>query len=134
MRVIVCGSRSWHNRVPIIDRLADLPSGTTVVTGYDPERDKPGGVDRIAYQEAQKLGLEVEVWPAAVFQSDKISAKVAPLVRNRHMAKLGADRCIAFWDGRSTGTAHMRDRALEHGIPVEMNYAQPGPHWEIIRP
>lgn len=120
MRVIVFGSRGWHNRAPIIDRLCDLPSDTTVVVGYDPERDKPAGVDRIAYQEAQKLGLRVEPHPAAAFVSPTISPKRAPLERNKHMASLGADLAIGFWDGRSTGTAHMRDRAREHGIPVEM--------------
>lgn len=120
MRVIVCGSRSWHNRAPIIARLYDLPTDSVIIVGYDPDRDTPPGVDRIAYQEAQKLGLMVEPHPAANFVNDKISPKVAPLVRNTHMASLGADLCIAFWDGHSTGTAHMRDRAREKGIPVEV--------------
>lgn len=119
MRVIVCGSRSWHNRAPIIARLFDLPTDTVIVVGYDPKRDRPQGVDRIAYQEAQKLGLMVETHPAADFRSDKVSGKVAPLVRNQHMANLGAHLCIAFWDGRSGGTLHMMDRARNAGIPVE---------------
>lgn len=119
MRVIVCGSRSWWNRSPIIARLFDLPVDSTIVVGYDPKRDKPQGVDRIAYQEAQKLGLMVEPHPAADHQSEQIDGKVAPLVRNQHMANLGADLCIAFWDGRSSGTAHMMDRAEKKGIPVE---------------
>jgi hypothetical protein len=41
-------------------------------------------------------------------------------MRNEEMAALGADLCIAFWDGRSTGTKDMVDRAYDHGIEVEL--------------
>lgn len=30
------------------------------------------------------------------------------------------DRVLAFWDGRSRGTAHMIARAVEAGTPVEI--------------
>jgi hypothetical protein len=36
------------------------------------------------------------------------------------MAELGADLCIAFWDGRSKGTSHMIETARSHEIPVEI--------------
>jgi hypothetical protein len=106
MRVIVCGSRGWRDRDAVTNRLADLPGESTVVHG------NAGGADRIAHQEAQKLGLLVESHPAAEYGH--------PLARNRAMAALGAELCIAFWDGRSTGTAHMMTQAREHGIPVEV--------------
>ena len=108
----MCGSRRWSDRKAIIDRLADLPDpgSVTIVHG------NAQGADRIAHQEAQKLGLLVEPHPADWGGL----GKRAGLVRNTLMAALGADLCIAFWDGRSTGTAHMIEQARSRGIPVEI--------------
>lgn len=111
MRVIVCGSRRWRDRKAIVDRLFDLPGDSTVVHGG------AGGADSIAHQEAQKLGLLVEVHRPDYERHPK---KAAPLLRNRHMASLGADLCIAFWDGRSNGTRHMVSEAAAYDIPVEI--------------
>ena len=110
MRVIVCGSRDWHDRARISDRLADLPGTSTVVQGG------AKGADRIALQEAQKLGLLVETHDA----DWSTYGKRAGLIRNTGMAEFGADLCIAFWDGRSTGTYHMMGEAMKYGIPVEV--------------
>lgn len=109
-RVIVCGSRRWHDRQRIADRLGDLPGDTTIVHGG------AQGADRLAMQEAQKWGLLVEEHRAEW----GTYGKRAGLLRNTHMAVLGANLCIAFWDGRSTGTQHMIDQARERGIPVEV--------------
>lgn len=109
VRVIVCGSRKWRDRDRITARLFDLPTDATVIQGG------AQGADRIARQEAEKLGLLVEEHPA-----DWSLGKRAGLVRNSHMAALGADLCIAFWDGRSTGTAHMMEEARKRDIPVEV--------------
>ena len=116
MRVLVCGSRHWQDRDPIIDRLADLPGTSTIVVGYDPEHDRPQGVDRIAYQEAQKLGLLVEPHPALWEKY----GKSAGFRRNTEMVDLGADLCIAFWDGKSNGTKDTMTKAEEVNIPVEI--------------
>jgi SLOG family YspA-like protein len=110
VRVIVCGSRRWRDRAAIANRLYDLPVDSTVVHG------NAQGADRIAHQEAQKLGLLVEPHPAEWGSL----GKRAGLIRNTLMASLGADLCLAFWDGRSTGTAHMMTEAEKRGIPVEV--------------
>lgn len=110
MRVIICGSREWTDRDAIANRLFDLPTDTVIVHGA------ARGADRIAGQEAQKLGLLVEEHPA----DWDYYGKRAGFVRNDRMAKLGADLCIAFWDGRSSGTAMMVDLAEKHGIPIEL--------------
>lgn len=110
MRVIVCGSRAWTDREQIAERLSQLPGTATVVHGC------AKGADRIAGQEAQKLGLLVEEHPA----DWEKHGKRAGYVRNAHMANLGADLCLAFWDGRSRGTAMMADLADENGIPLEL--------------
>lgn len=38
------------------------------------------------------------------------------------MAALGADLCIAFWDGSSSGTLDMMERAAKYGIPIEVQH------------
>jgi hypothetical protein len=113
VRVIVCGSRKWRDRAAIIARLVQLPPRDDTVVVHGGAK----GADRIAHQEAQKLGLLVEVHEP---DYETYSAKRAPLIRNEAMAGLGADLCIAFWDGRSTGTQHMMTVASAAGIPVEV--------------
>jgi len=113
-RVIVCGSRGWRDRERIAARLADCPSDTVVVHGA------AKGADRIAHKEALKLGLLVEPHDYRRFISPTVAPGRAPLVRNSHMAALGADLCIAFWDGQSTGTQDMTRKAKARGIPVEV--------------
>jgi hypothetical protein len=44
----------------------------------------------------------------------------APLRRNTEMASRGT-RLVAFWDGRSTGTAHMISQAKVKGLPVDIH-------------
>lgn len=112
MRVIVCGSRDWNYRQTISDRLALLPAEDDTVVVHGAAR----GADRMAEQEAQKLGLLVEAHPA----NWNDEGKMAGFSRNERMASLGADLCIAFWDGRSNGTRDMMQRAEAHGIPVEV--------------
>ena len=120
MRVIVTGSREVGAdpnvaRRIIEDRLYRLaveasPKNVTIVHGA------ARGVDRIACQEAEKAGLLVEAHPA----NWETHGKAAGFIRNEHMAELGADLCIAFWDGRSNGTRDMITRAEGYGIPVEV--------------
>lgn len=109
-RVIVCGSRRWHDRPAISERLGELDPGAVIVHG------NAQGADRIAADEAGKWGMLVEPHPADWNRH----GKRAGLIRNEEMAELGADLCIAFWDGSSTGTAHMIEEARRHGIPVEI--------------
>jgi len=46
--------------------------------------------------------------------------KAAGMIRNREMARAGADLCLAFWDGLSKGTAGMISEAVRAGIPVRI--------------
>jgi hypothetical protein len=113
--VIVCGSRHWQDRERIADRLFDLSLetenlGCTIVHG------NAKGADKIAAQEAPKIGLLVEAHPA----DWEHHGKRAGPIRNIEMADAGADLCIAFWDGQSKGTNHMLTVAQERGIPVEV--------------
>ncbi len=114
-RVIVCGSREVGRdpniaRATISARLAELPGHVVIVHGG------ARGVDRIAGQEAEKLGLLLDVFPAD-WERD---GKAAGFIRNQRMIDVGADLVIAFWDGKSNGTRHTITRAEHAGIPVEV--------------
>jgi hypothetical protein len=115
MRVIVTGSREVGSdpniaRAIISDRLFDLPPGSTIVHGG------ARGVDRIAGREAEKLGHYVEVHPA----DWDAYGKRAGFIRNKEMVGMGADLCLAFWNGKSMGTQHAIFAAKDAGIPVEV--------------
>lgn len=134
VRVIFSGSRGWTDRKRISDRLFDLGLEAenlecVVVVGYNPEKDTPRGVDRIVYQEAQKLGFLIETHPAdwegySAEDKRRFGHKGAGRKRNEEMAADGASLCIAFWDGKSTGTKDMIDRAIKHGIDVEVIHSE----------
>lgn len=116
-RVIVCGSRKWHDRRAIADRLNEL----VLERGWrfpDPVivHGAARGADRLAEEEAGKSGLLTEAHPA----NWDLHGKSAGLIRNLAMANLGAELCLAFWDGQSTGTAHMVAECRKRGIPVEV--------------
>ena len=120
MRVLVTGSRDWSDpnaaRKMISDRLFDLalesgdPSSIVIVHGA------ARGADRFAHQEAQKAGLLVEPHPA----DWERHGKSAGFRRNAEMVSLGADLCLAFWNGKSNGAKHTIDLARNAGIPVEV--------------
>lgn len=116
-RVIVCGSRRWHDR----DLIALVLSGLMIERGWNPVivHGACRGADRIADEEAGKLGFLTDPHPA---DWDK-HGKAAGPIRNREMAQLGADLCIAFGPTPGSGTKDMVDRAAKHGIPVEIHYA-----------
>lgn len=128
MRVIITGSRAWTDREAIAARLADLPGDSVIVHGG------AAGADSLAADEGRKLGLLVEPHKARWAEHDREGLTAVPCScgpnadhckraghrRNEEMAALGADLCLAFWDGRSSGTADMTDRAETHGIPLEL--------------
>ncbi len=110
MRVIVCGSRTWKDADKIRERLAKLPERTLIVHG------DALGADNLAASEAALMGLLLEPHPAYW----KRHGKRAGIIRNEEMAELGAQLCIAFWDGKSKGTHHMLRAAARRAIPTEI--------------
>lgn len=111
MRVVVCGSRTWTDRKLIRDRLADLPSGTEVITGA------ARGADTLADNYAREHGLNRVIFPAN-WTGD---GRAAGPMRNRRMLDMGPDLVIAFRaDGESRGTDDMIEECRKRGIPVEV--------------
>ncbi len=120
MRIIVCGSRDFDDAhvlgTKLEDAFADSGYPRTVVHGA------ARGADELAYSWAILMNetggdeITVEAHPA---DWTKYNNAAGP-IRNVEMAKLGADLCLAFWDGKSRGTKHMIETAVQHGIPVRI--------------
>lgn len=115
MKVLVCGSRDWHNLSAIERRIAQLPDDTLVIEGG------AWGADRMARFAAQQRGLFV----AEVRCDDphwKRYGKRAGHMRNAAMLDLQPDIVIAFSNG-SPGTNGTMTDARRRGIPVEVHTA-----------
>jgi hypothetical protein len=114
-RVIVTGCRDWTDPVAVdvalhraIGRFHDQ---VVVVHG-----GCPTGADKFAADFCKRRGIASDVHAA---DWDKHGRAAGP-IRNREMAEAGASQCLAFWDGKSTGTLDMIKQATAHGIPVRI--------------
>lgn len=119
MRVIVTGSREHTDRDMIAQALdtveAKLPArydwtDIVLVHGAAP------GADTLADEYAMDQGWRVERHPADWAKY----GKRAGFVRNKEMADLGADLCLAFPIGESRGTRMMMDLVQRAGIRLEI--------------
>lgn len=110
-RILVTGSRHWEDRDRIIRALNeagkrfDFNPATTLVHGDAP------GADTIARDIWHDYGLADEPHPA-----DWSLGKRAGPLRNEEMVVAGADLCLAFPIGKSTGTRHCMHLAQRAGI------------------
>lgn len=120
MRVIVTGSRNW-----------DDPQAVWAALDYTYERhpmapdeefivvhgDCPSGADRHAKEwcaHAAKNGRSVTEEPHPA--NWELYGKYAGFKRNRKMAELGAQLCLAFIRDGSRGTRHMAGQSESRGI------------------
>ena len=101
MKVVVAGSRTFHNRQLVFDVLDQwMRAGEIkeVISGC------AAGPDDWAIEWAEQNGVPVDKHPAEW----DIYGKSAGFIRNAEMAAIG-DILLAFWDGQSKGTKHMID-------------------------
>lgn len=97
MRVIVAGSRSWTDYTAICDAMREhFPNATEVVCGM------AKGADALGARYATEHGIAIAKFPA----DWNLWGRAAGPIRNGEMAQY-ADALLAFWDGKSVGTAHM---------------------------
>lgn len=111
-KIIIAGSRGIDDW-PLVKRTLDIllaaTSDAEVVSGG------ARGVDAMGEQYAEERG-----WNVRLFVPDwKMRGKAAGPIRNREMAEY-ADMLIAFWDGRSPGTANMIDEARAQGLELRI--------------
>lgn len=115
MRVLVTGSRTWTDPVPIRGALGDLaavhPTITVVHGGAT-------GADAIAAQWVADrrregcTGIQEERHPA----DWKRHGRRAGILRNIEMVRRGADVCLAFIRDNSRGAMHCARTAAAAGV------------------
>lgn len=129
-RIIVCGCRDWptpHAVETELERVMALywPGSMSWAAFCRSIVIVHGacdlGADYFTEKYAQHSGLTTEQHPA----DWKKHGKAAGPIRNRHMASLGAELCLAFWDGESRGTLNMIQEATRAGIPVRIVPKEP---------
>lgn len=120
-RVLITGSRGWTDEQTIVDAIVDqlfIDARLTIVHGACGE-----GADKIADRVAARAGLQVERHPAN-WQNGKAGGPI----RNRAMAKLGADVALAFVLDNSRGATNCIQEARKAGIEViEYRYTTEAP-------
>ena len=108
MRIAVVGSRSIKS-IDLDQYLADEHPSEIISGGAI-------GIDTLAAQWAKERGI-----PTTVFLPDyRRYGSRAPLVRNEQIVK-AADKVIALWDGKSTGTMHTVKTARQNDKPVVLH-------------
>lgn len=123
-RILITGSRGWKDKSTIKNAIlgalseADFDGEGTIIHG------NARGADRLAADICASYNIPVEVHEAE-WTSHGVFNAAAGAQRNQRMVDSGADKCLAFWDGRSTGTADCIRRAKEAGIPT-MVYTELG--------
>jgi len=115
---LTTGSRSW----------ADEETVSKVLTLVQAFYCQPGeratvvhgacnrGADALVDKVARSFGCPVETHPA----DWERHGRSAGFRRNQEMVDLGANVCLAFWDGESRGTLDCFSKAVKAGIPVRL--------------
>ena len=110
MRVIIAGGRDFEDYALLKEKCDVLiPDDAVIISGC------ARGADHLGEQYAKERGLTIERHPADWNQY----GRSAGMIRNREMAK-AADSLIAFWDGKSKGTANMIRMAEKMGLTVKV--------------
>lgn len=106
-KVAVIGSRNWPDPEAVRDYIQSLDQDDIVVSGG------ARGVDQWAEIYAQERGLSTIILPA----NWSYHGRQAGLLRNQEIVDT-SDRVVAFWDKKSSGTAHTISLARKSGKPT----------------
>ncbi|AGO85515.1 hypothetical protein psal_cds_1212 [Pandoravirus salinus] len=114
-RVAVVGGRDFCARDVLehrLDALADEHGGIAAIVSGGAR-----GADSLAADYARRCGIRlIEFKPDYDACRTQQERRRAPLLRNADIIA-GADVMVAFWDGRSRGTADSIARARRAGLP-----------------
>lgn len=112
-RVIIAGGRDYNNYAQLeraMDRLlSNITDEIVIVCGM------ARGADTLGEQYGKQRGYRINYFPA----DWKTFGKSAGYIRNQEMAE-NADALVAFWDGKSRGTASMIDLAHRYNLRVRI--------------
>lgn len=125
MKIAIVGSRNFPSPEKIRKYMQALPKDTIIVSGGAP------GVDLIAEKLADELGLQKEIYhadwnnlsePDALIKTNKYGKKYDARAGHRRNSQIvqAADKIVAFWDGKSTGTQDTIKKANLSGKPCHV--------------
>lgn len=117
MNLIIAGGRDFNN-FDLLERevssfICQHLDGyeITIISG------KAKGADTLGIKYASKYGLKLKI-----FEADwNKYGKRAGMIRNKEMAQ-NSDCLVAFWDGKSKGTANMIEEAKNKGLKTRILY------------
>lgn len=114
MKLAIVGSRTFTNYAEMLRYLDKIHTQTPIsciISGG------AIGADKLAEQYAHKRGILTHIFTP----NWKTYGKSAGIIRNRDI--IGeCDRCVAFWDGKSTGTKHSIDFAKKTNKSCDIVY------------
>lgn len=119
IRIIIAGSRSFDNYDKLCKEVDEFISMQMFFAGLGAYKSKEveivsggaRGADKLGELYAKEHNLRLKIFPADWDKYDKR----AGYIRNTEMAEY-ANCLIAFWDGKSKGTAHMIDLAPKYDL------------------
>lgn len=116
IKVIIAGGREFKD-YRLLKQSCDYYFHRAKDEGIDIEivSGKARGADTLGEQYAKENGYDIKPFPADWNQH----GYAAGPIRNGEMARY-ATHLIAFWDGKSTGTANMIDQARKNGLRVRV--------------
>jgi len=113
VRLAVVGSRDFDDyskmREVLLPYLAKHGTDLVIVSGG------ARGADSMAAWFAQESGIEADIYPADWEQF----GRGAGYIRNKEIWD-NADAGVAFWDGKSKGTAHSFKIAADQNKPIQI--------------
>ena len=112
MRVIIAGGRNFNDYQLLkgkVNHYMSNASNVVIICG------EANGADLQGKRLAKENGWLVNSFPAKW----ELYGKSAGYIRNKEMADT-ADVLVAFWDGKSRGTANMIEIAKKKGLPVRI--------------
>lgn len=116
MKLAIVGSRDYPRLEDVRQFVFEQERTTVIVSGG------ARGVDSVAVEEARRLHMPYEVYPADWNQH----GRSAGFRRNQTIVD-AADEVVAFWDGESRGTTDTVNRAKRANKPVRVITPTPDP-------
>lgn len=114
-KLIVAGGRDFNDYETLSHVLFELSENEYASQAVSIVSGMAAGADRLGYRFAKENQVTVHEFPA----DWKRYPRSAGYIRNADMG-LFADGLLAFWDGKSKGTAHMIKFMTTAGKPVHI--------------
>lgn len=113
LKLLIAGGRDYTDENTALNLIAELIEKKTLPDEFEVVHGGARGADRIGHI----VGLITEQQIHRFLPDWDNLGRSAGYVRNAEMGKF-ADMLIAFWDGKSRGTAHMIQYMKSAGKPV----------------